>query len=79
MATTVPAQTSARQPKLHSTEFQLSELSLVSATVIHGVTGLDLAWTVVVILILVVAFPAARPGKLRYRRAGLDVLGCLLP
>lgn len=41
MATTVPAHTSARQPKPHSTEVHPSALSLVSATVIHGVTGLD--------------------------------------
>ncbi len=53
MASTVPSETSARQPKSHSTQYQLSALSLVSAVVIHGVTEVDLAWTVVVILVVV--------------------------
>ena len=74
MATTVPARTSARQPKSHSTKFQLSALSLVSTTVIHGVTGLDQAWTVVVILVLVVVVPV--PGRVRQAagKVALDVL-----
>lgn len=52
----------ARQPKPHSTQFQLSALSLVTVTIIHGVAGLDLAWTAVVILVLVLV-PTPWPGN----------------
>jgi glucose uptake protein GlcU len=70
-----------RQAKSHSTGFQLSALSLVSATVIHGSTGQDMAWVAVVILILVlvVVVPAVWSDKGYRRKAGLDVLNRLLP
>lgn len=82
MSNSVCERTPARQPKSHSTQFQLSALSLVSAVVIHGVTGLDLAWTVVVILVvvLVAVVPATWPGSAGRRAGfGLDLLGRLLP
>jgi hypothetical protein len=56
-------------------------LSLVSVTVIHGVTGVGLApiTVVILVLVLVVVVPAVWSGKGYRRRAGLDVLDRLLP
>jgi hypothetical protein len=69
----------ARQPKSHSPEIQISALWLVSATVLDGVTGLALAWTVVtVVIVLVVAVPSTWPGSAGCRRFGLDLPGRLL-
>ena len=78
MVTTVPAHTPARQASAHSTGFQLSALSLVSATVIHGVTGLDLAWIVVIlVIVLVFVAPAVWSRKTYRRRAALELLARL--
>jgi hypothetical protein len=75
MASTVPARTLARPPKSHSTDVQLSALSLVSATIIHGVTGLDLAWTVVIlVIVLVVIVPGAWSGRGYRRRVALELI-----
>ena len=78
MATTVPAHRPARQASAHSPAFHLGALSLVSGIAIHGVTSLDLAWIVVVILVLVVVIPAVWSDKGYRRKAGLEVLDRLL-
>jgi hypothetical protein len=79
MSTTVQARASARQPKSHSTRFQLSALSLVSATIIHGVTRADPAWTMVIlVIVLVVVVSVTSPGSVGRRRFGLDLPGLLL-
>ena len=51
MSNSVCERTPARQPKSHSTQFQLSVLSLVSATIIYGGTGQGLTRIAVVIQI----------------------------
>jgi hypothetical protein len=82
MPNSVCEQAPARQVKSHSTGFQLSALSLVSGIVMHGLTGQDTAWVavaVILVLIVVVVVPAVWSGKAYRRRAGLDVLGRILP
>lgn len=76
MPNSVCEQAPARQAKSHSTGFQLSTFSLVSAAVIHGLTGQDMGWVTVVILVLVVVVvaPAVWSDKGYRRKAGLDVL-----
>lgn len=76
--TTVPSRALARQAKPDSTSFLISTLSLISAVLIHGVTGLDLAWTVFVILVVVVVVPGVHAWEGYRRVVGLDVGGCLL-
>lgn len=81
MANSVCEKAPSRQAKSHTTGFQFGALSLVSGTVIHGVPGQGVTWLAVVILILVVVVvvPAVWSGKGYRRRAGLEVLGLLLP
>ena len=80
MSVSVCEQAPVRQAKSHSTGFQLSALSLVSATVIHGSTGQDMAWVAVVILVLVVVVVAPAVWSLRKcrRDAALAVLDRLM-
>ena len=77
MSNSVCEQTPVRQAKSHSTGFQLSALSLVSATVIHGLTGQDMGWVAVLVVVVVIVAPAVWSGKGYRRRAGLDVIDAI--